>query len=442
MVEVQFPPEIRAIDPAEELEIDYDLATLPTTQHRAGLAGLYVVADTMRRRGMANVPGVVLESGGGLRLTLTRASLGALFDYLYDATTEEVRDTKIRKKRSGEMIAPLREETEIRTNARTGMETTRTIYFYPQVVPRAPFLESLGMPAPWVKLWRDTIWSTLRGIPKTRGPYEERAGGVSVGESGTTWGELRRWDAARRKGRIYATEVSSALFLGAMARNAEGVPFLGSPDQNLLLHFWPAAMGVGEVWRTKRENDGYVEEPASYVIAVPDVLDVEWFSDVFAAHVAALDTRMFKWRPQAAVLALPEEGGLEYLHRLVALAAARAQVGEVRYAVAGIEVYGLVKQGNSIRVLAAGRVPATEDLLRDYENVRGRYRNLAFRGQLIANLLRGRPWYGGFDRLFGRHDCELFLGRSAVAFGADVRRRFRTEFDNPATGEEDGDGQG
>lgn len=427
---------------ADALELTYDVFTLPTAQHRAGLAGLYVVADTMRRRGMSDVPNVALDGAGSLRLSLTPASLAALFNYLYDATTEEVRDTKVWRKRGGEPIPPLREEAETRTDARTGRETTRTVYVYPRILPRAPFLESLAMSAPWLKLWRDVIWSTMRGIPKTRRPYEERASSASVNEATTTWEDLRRWQTGRANGRAYTTEVSSSLFIGAMARNPEDVPFLGRPDQNLLLHFWPAVMGLGEVWRMEREDDKYVEKPAGYVIAVPDVLDIEWFCETFVAHVAGLDTRTFRYRPRAAVLALPEEGGLEYLHHLVALAAARAQAGAVRYAVAGMEVYHLAKQGNNIRVLATGRVPTSEDLLGDYESIRDRYRDLVFRGQLIRNLLHGRSWYYGFDRIFARHDRDLFVGQSAVSFGADARRRFRTEFDNAATGEGDGDKHG
>ena len=413
---------------ADALELTYDVFSLPTAQHRAGLAGLYVVADTMRRRRMADVPDVALDGTSGLRLSLTGASLTALFNYLYEATTEEARSTAVRKKRDGSPVPPLREEREINTNPRTNQQSTRTVYFYPQVVPRAPFLESLGMPEPWLKLWRDVIWSTLRGIPRTRLPYEQRAGGGSVREAADTWDELTRWRAARDKGRPYISEVSSSLFVGAMARNAEDVPFVGSPDQNLLLHFWPAVMGVGEVWRAEREDEEYTEKPAGYVLAIPDVLDVGWFHDTFAARVDRLETRMYRYRPRGAVFALPEEGGLEYLRHLVALAAARARAGEVRYAVTGVEVYQLEKQGNSIRVLAAGRVPATEDLLNDYEAIHDRYRDLTFRGQLIRNLLGERPWYDGFDRLFDRCDRSLFVGPRGVSFGADAHRRFRTEF--------------
>lgn len=407
------------------VELSYDLFTLPTAQHRAGLASLLVAVDTMRRRGLPNVPEARIAGLSAACVMLTKASLTALFNDLYDATTEEVRAPTIRK-RNGNPIAPLREETEIRRDERTGKESTKTIYVYPQVVPKAPFLQSLGMPDPWLKLWRNAVWSTLRGVPKTRGPYEERTTGTDVREAAGLWDSLRRW---QQRGRQYVTEVSSALFIGAQAVNAERVPFVGSPDQNLLLHFWPVVMGVGEAWRIEREEEEFREKPRGYVIAVPDVMDLEGFAADYQASVAQLDTTMYRYRPRHAVLSLPQEGGLQYLNNLVALAAARAQAGAIRFSVAGVEVYHLTKKGNSIAVLATGRVPARRELVEQYEVIRGgRYRNLLFRGQLIRNLLDRQPWYDRFDQLFATHDQELFIGQGDAPFAADAARKFTVEF--------------
>lgn len=128
------------------------------------------------------------------------------------------------------------------------------------------------------------------------------------------------------------------------------------------------------------------------------------------------------------MLSLPEEGGLQYLTNLVALAAAKAQAGPIRFNMAGVEVYHLAKQGKSVALLATGRVPAQRKLVEQYEVIRGRYRNLLFRGQLIRNLLDGQPWYHGFDRLFAVRDQETFIGQVATAFAVDVDRKFNTEF--------------
>lgn len=416
----------------DELELSYDTYVLPTAQHRAGLAGLVALATTLRRRDVSEIPEITFDSPGKVRLRLTEKSLTVLFNDLYDATTQEVRELTPRR-RHGEVISPLRTETETRPDTRTGKPMPRLVYVYPQTVPRGTFLEDLGMPAPWLKLWRDVLWSVVRGIPMTRGPYEDRAKGRDVREARAVWRELQGWDIARRDGRASTAEISGALLLGAMARNAEAVPFVGSPDQNLLLHFWPVVMGAGEVWRMKRGSTGDVEEePAGYVVVIPDVVDVDWFREIFERQVGGLDTQLFRYRPRSAVLALPEEAGLEYLHRVLALAAARAEAGEIRFTIAGTEVYHLEKEGNSVHIFAAGQVAASRELLDAYESIRQRYHNLTFRGQLIRNLLGRRPWYGGFERIFSRYERELFIGRHATSFSGDARRRFRVEFESAA----------
>jgi CRISPR-associated protein Cmx8 len=229
------------------------------------------------------------------------------------------------------------------------------------------------------------------------------------------------------------TEVSSAVLVGAQASNAERVPFLGRPDHNLLLHFWPVVMGVGEAWQIKLDGDRVTEEPIGYVLTVPDVTALSEFVRDFAAEVATLSTAMAGYRPRDAVLALPEEGGLDYLTKL---SAGRALQGETRFSVAGVEVYHLAKQGNNIRLLATGRVPARRDLVRQFEAI-GRTRNLLFRAQLIRNLLAQRPWYDGIDRIFARYELGLFMGGAPDGFAASARRRFRQEFGLLARGEVD-----
>lgn len=412
--------------PTDALDLVYDLNELPTAQHRAGLAGLYVVADAMRRRGLMGVPMVALRGPRQLLLTLTPDSLVALFNDLYDATIEEARQTAARKDR-GQVIPPLRVETEDRTDRPTGKTSRRNVYVYPQVVPKAPFLQDLGMPPIWLKLWRDLVWSTLRGIPTTRRPYEDQAAGRDVREAQVVWAELKRQQALQRRGKPFTAEVSSTVFIGAQAFNAEGVRFVGRPDQNLLLHFWPVVMGVGEAWQIALEGGKINESPVGYVLAVPDVVDLEGFTVDFTRAVAQLDPKPHAYRPRLAVLSLPEEGGLVYLRQLTQLAATRALRGDVRYSVAGTEVYHMVKKGNNVRLLAANSVPARPDLLDRYEAIRERTHNLLFRAQVIRNLLAERPWYAGFNRVFAVHSADLFVGRAAGSFSGDVWRKLQAE---------------
>lgn len=72
--------------------LTWDLANLPTTQHRAGLAGLYLFSRWLdrqpTRRGTFDVTGVTART---LTLRADAEGLGWAFDELYAADTEETR---------------------------------------------------------------------------------------------------------------------------------------------------------------------------------------------------------------------------------------------------------------------------------------------------------------------------------------------------------------
>src|SRR6185437_9362688 len=93
-----------------------------------------------------------------------------------------------------------------------------------------------------------------------------------------------------------------------------------------------------------------------------------------------------------------------------------------------VESYLLAHEGNNVNLLATGRVPARRQLLVQYDAIRGRYHHLLFRGQLIRNLLGGRPWYVGYDQIFATHRSELFIGEGARDFAFDARKKLDTEF--------------
>jgi CRISPR-associated protein Cmx8 len=414
---------------SETLKLHWDLFSLPTAQHRAGLAGLLLVLDLMRRTvGTESVPEAEGVQSGTVQLTLTRDALQQVLNYLYDATTEEQPFPALRKSRDGEIVPPLRVEEVSITDAKSGKEKLQKRYIYPQIVPRAPFLRAMGTPEPWIKLWRDAVWSTLRGIPRTRIPYEQRAAGEPVAEAPKLWAELEHAQKPAKDRLPVAVRLPS-IFVGAEGESAEQVPFTGTPAENLLLLFWPVVMGVGEARQVAIGSDGRVEEgTAGFVLAVPDVADLEGFIHEFEAWNNRLDGQaMHGYRPRDAVFALPAEGALQYLDRLAAIARGRLAGGEVRFTVSGVEVYLLQKRVNTIPVLASTRVAADRKLVERYAAQIRDCRDLLARAQLVRNLLDRRPWYAGFDRLFNAIDARLVLGSSGWRFAVAVGERFRTE---------------
>jgi CRISPR-associated protein Cmx8 len=409
----------------ETVQLTYDLYTLPTAQHRAGLAGLLVVLDVMRRTvGMEGLPEIQKPEPGLIRFELTQADLQQIFDYLYTASVEEQSAAHQRKDQS-----PLRVDVIDITDAKTGKVNQQKRYIYPAVVPGAPFLRGLGMPEVWLKLWREAVWSTLRGIPKTRGPYNERSRNERVTEATKLWSQLLRGQRPAPDASPYVADVASSVYLGAQAHNAELVPYCGRPSENLLLHFWPVVMGVGEAYRIEfnKTTEKFEEKPAGFVLAIPDVAELDGFVKDFGASVDQLSAKIRGYRPQDAICALPAEGGLLYLHHLGAIAKHKLAGGELRFSVSGVEVSLIRRTGKTITVLASDRVPADPVLLDAYEAQVKDCADLALRASLLRNLLDGVPCYSGLGRLFNTADARRFLGTGGGRFAAAVRRKFDME---------------
>lgn len=404
--------------PDESVTLVFDPLTLPTVQHRAGLAGLVVVSDLMRRSRM-EAPAVEPGEDGRWRVTLTPATLVSLMNYVYDAALQEQPFTqKLKKGKGADRVELPPKRIERATDPKTGKE--KTVFVYDQVVLRAPFLEALQVPAPWLKLWRDAIWSTLKGVPATRHPYEQRSEGRDASIGMEQWATLTRFSREATAGRLRTEEVASSIFLGAMAHNAERVPFTGRVDENFLLHFWPPVTLVFQPEEVDRDGNSRF---TGYVFAVPDVSNIEGFAGSFPAVVASLKPDLAGFRPRDSIITVPHEGALEYGRHLAAVAAARAGSADIAFDVAGFELHHLEKRGNNIHVHSSDRVGVSRLVLDRYEAIRGTCRDHRFRRQRILNLLRGRPWFDGFERVFATAPLGAFVGPKGRQFAADAGRR-------------------
>jgi CRISPR-associated protein Cmx8 len=404
-----------------EIQFSYDPFILPTPQHRAGLAGLLVHVESLRRRKLKPLPEVSQADDGKIVVRLTRESLQTLWDDLYDAIWEERRSEKKPKVKTIRNFQTIKNDV---VDKRTGRTREKTTYIYEVIAPKGGFLDALGLPAPWIKLWREALFLYVRHRDKQRADYKDRLRGQPAGGAKNLWEDLLRLQEFRTRNELLAVSLSSSLLLGAQDVNAERVPFCGSPDENFLLHFWPVVMGVYVPEFIERDGEPRF---VGHVLAVPDVSDAEGFAQDFPDTVAQLGSEVVRFgKPREAVIVLPQEGGLEYIHHLATLTRSKVQAGELAYNVAGVEVYHTEKPGNDIRILVADRVEATHALLEQYELIRGHYRDPLFKRQIILNLLRREPWYRGFDRVFTKNDRERFIGSSAGRFPVDVRRCFET----------------
>lgn len=416
---------------AGPLTLTYTLAELPSAQHRAGLAGLVLflrwLAEQGTARGICELVSVD-ESGAAIRLD--QEGMRGLFDELYAASQEERRSSKpYTKKDTDETIEPIRtEQRESSVLDKNGQPVfdkqgipkrkIETFYYYPAIVPKASFLVAVEPTrtgdGPWIGLWREMLWNTLRLRPLAKKPYKDRVAGPTTDDADTAF---LCCAASSDK----ATKLSSSLFLGAQESTAEDVLFLGRSQHQLLLHFWPliAQAYVPRIW--DKRHDKMVS--VGYAIVVPDVSRLSRFAWAWKHMMEQRSAARVGDRPKDAVVDLAVEGALDLAERLNESLATLEGEKSTGRTILGVEVVHLKPEGNNVRLLSSDRIDPTPLALQEYVRIKSAYRDHIFRRQLLLNLVKERPWFVGFDALaatlplktqfFGspwfRHDARTFF---------------------------------
>lgn len=423
----------------DRFALTYDLFSLPTAQHKAGLAGLLLLIDSLRGRRIEPIPYVEELTSTGARIAFNLGELQTLFDDLFDAVLVEVPSRKKRKQKneSGQTVEMEPKRVEQKEEDVDGKKRLTPVYIYEELRPKGAFLQYYypDGDALLLKLWRDMVWSTLRGVPLTRLVYAKRADGAHSPAALEFWTSLEKSLEKQRRGIILTESLSSSLLIGAEDANAERVSFQGPAADKFLLHMWPVVslIHVPRKWSLDKAKDGSLgvsRKEAGFVLSIPEPADLSQFREDARIVLRRLDPEPSGFRPRSALIDVHEEAGLEYLYHF----ANRATKGQGDYTLSlcALELFHLQKQGNRIRQLAVERVLPQKNVLRDYELVRKKYWNPLFKAVILRNLLDGKPWYYHFDLPLHQHRFDLFLPRQGRAvqrmifFGQDVRRMFES----------------
>jgi CRISPR-associated protein Cmx8 len=375
------------------LDLEWSLADLPSSQHRAGLAGLALMLDWLNRRPV--VPDALREhviEERRLRLRCNVIGLQSLFDAVYAAALVEKPETNLRKDRDKQVIEPRRIEERVELDKK-GKEKKTKVYIYDQVEPGGAFLaEWDGSERKlWIKLWRDFVWQILRGVPAQRRPYEDRAEGVPGTEAVELWPDIAAAGAGKR------VEQPSTYFLGAQQFNAEGVSFYDRARLQLLLHFAPLAFTIYQPEVLDPLDDK--TEFKGFAAVVPDVANLKLYVELYPDVMRTRSPDAQGYRPRGSVVTLASESALAALAEIAARAGQAYAGLAVSDVVSGTDVFHLEKQGNNVRMLSSARVAPSLELLSSYAERRGRLWSPLFRRQWIVNLLHQKPWWTGFDRV-------------------------------------------
>jgi len=412
-------PAVEKVETQSMLVLDWNLADLPSSQHRAGLAGLVLVMRWMaRKKAIRGKCTLARIDSRGATLELDEEGLKSLFDEVYAASSEEVDRAQPMKNTKTKKEIPYLRSVERSFTDKNGKEKTKTVYVYPQVVPAGSFLADLDAPASggkgfWIKLWRDVVWGVLRGVPATRRPFEARAAKEDAGDAAVAWSELTRADNP-------ALDLPSTYFVGAQATTAEAVSFTDRARQRFLLHFWPFATPIYVPQVVDNEGE---RNFVGFALAFPDVRDLDGFCLEYRRVLEERGHETNGYRPRDAVVDLAAEGALDLTRRL----AERLVPLEGRKPTAdlllGIDVIHLEREGNNVRVRSSARVEPDLVMCDEYARIRSGYWNVRFRRQRLLNLLAKRRWFAGFERLAATVPVEQLIGDQY--FRHDAREAFK-----------------
>lgn len=409
-------------EPAPEvLELSYQLAELPSSQHRAGLAGLVLMVDWLKQQ--ADLKGIcdIDRTAHGATLRINRQGLEELFNEVYAASLEEQERAQLLKNsRTKAVIPPLREEVRQTLDPKTGKTKGKTVYIYESVIPKGGFLlrndpSGDGRNGSWIKLWRDVIWTIFRGVPATRAPFDARANKEATTDAADAWQELIQPSE-------YTVQLPSTYFIGAQANNAENVPFKDRARFQFLLHFWPYAAQIYVPAAINNEGD---REFVGYALAVPDVADLELFCEELPPLLRGRGKDLSGYRPRDAVVDLAVESALDTFRRLGERLRLQAGSQAVTDLLLGVDVVHVNKEGNNIRLLGSTRLDPEAEMIDRYAQFRDSLWNPIFRRRRLLNLVNHRDWHTGFDGLMSKLPYEQTIGNSY--FRRDARESFSNE---------------
>lgn len=415
--------------PTGALTLRWNLHELPSSQHRAGLAGLALsVAFLKRKPDRKGICEITAIDEHGLTLLVDRAGMQGLFDDLYDATVEE---TSCKSKWQG--AEPKRIDEVAVKDEKSGKAKTEKRFIYDRVVPAGAIVRewdtaASGAPKLWLKLWQDLVWSTLRGVPATREPYNARAHRRAVDDGGETWDELATKPNA-------VVDLPSTYALGAQAKSAENVEFEDVARFRFLLHFW--SIVVATYTPAILQRDGK-REFVGYALAMPDVGILDEFVEAWESVARGRGAEAAGYVPREAVVDLAAEAGLDVVRRSTDVVATRQGASATRMWLRAVDVFHIEKDGNNVRLRGLSRVTPEPKQIDEYSRIRSaNYRSPLFRRQRVSNVLAGKPWWWGFARLCSstpdeltfrhqsfRHDCRSAL--TEIEMKQDIAERDQT----------------
>jgi CRISPR-associated protein Cmx8 len=413
---------------SELVKLEYQLHQLPSSQHRAGLAGLIVKIQWLQQQvtfkeSVDAVCEIVRLDANKAILQLNLAGLTALFRSHYSASFEEREQLKLRKTGSQSCRTVQREIYDEKTD----LPKLTNIYIYQDIVPQGPLIQSFDPTANnsqiWTKLWQEATWGILRPNDRQRIPFKAMVSGTDPPEIAKIWKLLLdRPDAD--------VPLSSTYMLGVQSTNNEGMPMDDRASFFFLLHFWSY---VAQIYQPIHVDAKDKPKLHGYAIAIPDVRNLSSFCQHFPSILQQRSTKI-KWgKPEEAIVRDPIEAGLMMLSSIQTYLQANTDGIDINNLLFGVDVFHLFRKKHEAQILSIQCYLPDKDTIEEFTKLEPKIFNSTFRIQYWQNLIHNRSRIFGFDTLIQN------LPTKKTIDDRWFRRDFRTLFhpqSNPMTPEE------
>ncbi len=404
--------------------LKYVLSQLPSSQHRAGLAGLVLIIQWLQKRSefknLANAKLKVTDlDADTVTVQFNLAGFTALMKAHFSAAFEE-REREKKRANSKQKFQTIKRKVR---NSDTGRSKLTTFYIYTDIVPQGNLVRSFepanSQNLVWTKLWQEVTWAVLRPRDKQRLPFKAMANDTEPSEIEKIWNLLQ--DKPDSK-----VPLSSTYMLGAQAKNNEGVSFTDLARERFLLNFWSY---VARIYLPIIVDIKGKVKLNGYAIAIPDIRHLAAFCHHFPAILRERKTKELWGKPRSAIVRNLEETGLDSLgsiHSYLSQIKSELNIDKLLF---GIDVFHIFrpqdKPQSKPQILSIKRYLPHRNAIAEFTKLQDKLYSPLFRQQYWQNLTRDRPRIEGFYTLLRDLPTTETIKNNSFC------RDFRTVFSPP-----------
>ncbi len=395
--------------------LKYTLSQLPSSQHRAGLAGLLLMVRWLQKQPeFKSLAGAKLKvtslNADTVTIQFNLAGFTALMKTHFSAAFED-REREKKRANSKQKFKTIRRKV---CNPATSKTKLTTFYIYTDIVPKGDLVRSfepiskrdspsqseveLAEPIDsqnlvWTKLWQEVTWAVLRPRDKQRLPFKTMANDTEPSEIEKIWNLLQ--DKPDSK-----VPLSSTYMLGAQAKNNERVQFTDLAKNRFLLNFWSY---VAQIYLPIIVDMKGKVKFNGYAIVIPDVRHLAAFCEHFPTILQQRKTEELWGKPRSAIVRNLEETGLNSLGSIhIYLSQIKSELSIDRL-LFGMDVFHIFrpqdKPQSKPQMLSIKRYLPHSNAIAEFTQLRDKLYSPLFRQQYWKNLTRDLARINGFYAL-------------------------------------------